>query len=164
MSFTTATVKIYGYFEKTIVIVLMALLMLIVLWSTWLMVEYFLTGLYLGVTGNPRPPGAIEAFLEHAGILRSVFGAFLLILIGIELLKTIVAYLDHHEFHVEVVFTVAMIAIARHAVDLDLERTAPMLLVGMGAIVLALAASYYLYRRVTDNGRRESAPHEAKSR
>jgi len=149
MSLGQWTVKIYGYFEKLIVIVLLLLLMLIVLWATWIMTEYFVTGLYLGVTGHPRPPGAIEEFLEHAGILRSVFGAFLLVLIGIELLKTIVAYLDRHEFHVEVVFTVAMIAIARHAVDLDLEHTSPMLLVGMGAIVLALAASYYLYRKAT---------------
>lgn len=164
MSFTTATVKVYGYFEKTIVIALMALLMLIVLWSTWLMVEYFLTGLYLGVTGNPRPPHAIQAFVEHAGILRSVFGAFLLVLIGIELLKTIVAYLDHHEFHVEVVFTVAMIAIARHAVDLDLESTSPLLLVGMGTIVFALAASYYLYRRATGTGGLESTSHEVERR
>lgn len=149
MSFTSVTVKVYGYFEKLIVVVLLALLMLVVLWATWILAEYFLSGLYLSLAGHPRPPEELRAFLERAGALRSIFGAFLLVLIGIELLKTIVAYLDRHEFHVEVVFTVAMIAIARHAVDLDLEHTQPMLLVGMGAIVFALAASYYLYRKVT---------------
>lgn len=156
MSLGSVTVKVYDYFEKVIVIVLLVLLMLIVLWATWVMAEYFISGLYLSLTGHPRPPGDLEEFVRDAGVLRSVFGTFLLVLIGIELLKTIVAYLDHHEFHVEVVFTVAMIAIARHAVDLDLEHTPPMLLVGMGTIVFALAASYYLYRRATGSGIEEA--------
>ena len=62
-------------------------------------------------------------------------------------MKTVVAYLDEHELHVEVVFTVAMIAIARHAIDLDLAVTPPLTLVGMGVLIVALACGYYIFRK-----------------
>ena len=45
-------------------------------------------------------------------LLHEVFTGFLMILIGLELIKTIVMYLDDHVVHVEVVISVAMIAIA----------------------------------------------------
>ena len=86
-------------------------------------------------------------FLHEFAYFRQVFGAFLLILIGVELMRTVVTYLERHELHVEVVFTVAMIAIARHAIDIDIENVEPVALVGMGALILALTLGYYLYRR-----------------
>ncbi len=39
-------------------------------------------------------------------LLREVFTGFLMILIGLELMKTIVMYLDKHVVHVEVVLSV----------------------------------------------------------
>ena len=65
-------------------------------------------------------------------------------------MRTVVTYLERHELHVEVVFmvfTVAMIAIARHAIDVDIEHVEPVALIGMGALILALTLGYFLYRR-----------------
>jgi uncharacterized membrane protein (DUF373 family) len=49
--------------------------------------------------------------------------------------------------HLEVVFTVAMIAMARKVVVLDLDGKPPLTLVGIAAIILALAAAFYLFKR-----------------
>ena len=71
-------------------------------------------------------------------------------------MKTIMMYLEHHVFHVEVVFTVAMIAIARHAIDIDLEHLDPLTMVGMGVLILSLTGSFFLFRRST--GEDQGAP------
>jgi uncharacterized membrane protein (DUF373 family) len=94
--------------------------------------------------------------LHHRmGLLREVFSGFLLLLIGIELMQTIVMYLRSHVLHVEVVLTVAIVAIARHTIDLDMEGATPLQLIGIGFLLLALSVGYYFFRRagiaVTDD-------------
>ena len=85
--------------------------------------------------------------IDELGELRPVFSGFLLILIGLELMKTISMYLAEHVVHVEVVLTVAMIAVARHAIEIDYEAANAGQLVGTAALVLAVTAGYYLYKR-----------------
>ncbi len=79
--------------------------------------------------------------------LLDIFGLFLLVLIGIELLETIRTYLVEHLIRVEVVFMVALIAIARKVIILEVSAYPSLTLVGIGAIILALAIGYYLIRR-----------------
>jgi hypothetical protein len=93
---------------------------------------------YLHLPRARQPQESALEFLKKFAMLRQVFGAFLLILIGVELMRTVVTYLEKHELHVEVVFTVAMIAIARHAIDVDIEHIDPLALLGMGALIVAL--------------------------
>lgn len=77
--------------------------------------------------------------------LFDLLGYFLLVLIGLELLETIKAYLDRREFHVEIIILVAIIAIARKVILLG---TAPVEeLVGIALIIIALCGGYYLVRR-----------------
>lgn len=80
-------------------------------------------------------------------LLHDVFTGFLMILIGLELIKTIVMYLDDHLVHVEVVLSVAMIAIARHVIEVDLSAAQPLSLVGTGAVISALALGYYYFKK-----------------
>jgi uncharacterized membrane protein (DUF373 family) len=80
-------------------------------------------------------------------LLHEVFSGFLMILIGLELMKTIVMYFDKHLVHVEVVLSVAMIAIARHVIDMDLDTAPSLSLIGTGVIVLALAVGYYYFKK-----------------
>jgi uncharacterized membrane protein (DUF373 family) len=80
-------------------------------------------------------------------LLHDVFTGFLMILIGLELIKTIVMYLDDHVVHVEVVLSVAMIAIARHVIEIDLAHAPPMSLIGTGCVILALAVGYYYFKK-----------------
>jgi uncharacterized membrane protein (DUF373 family) len=79
--------------------------------------------------------------------LLDIFGLFLLVLIGIELLETIRTYAATHVLRAEVVMTVAIIAIARKVIILDVGKLSAITLLGIAAIIIALAAGYYLVRR-----------------
>ncbi|HNT53987.1 MAG TPA: phosphate-starvation-inducible PsiE family protein [Anaerolineaceae bacterium] len=79
--------------------------------------------------------------------LLEVLNFFLLVLIAIELLDTIIAYLDENVVHVEVVLEVAMIAIARKIIILDVKEVEPLAVVGIGVIIIALAAGFYVVKR-----------------
>ena len=79
--------------------------------------------------------------------LLEIFGLFLLVLIGIELLHTLRMYFKKSTIHVEVVLTVALIAISRKVIILDLKATSAPTLVGIGIIVIALSIGYFLIRR-----------------
>jgi uncharacterized membrane protein (DUF373 family) len=76
-----------------------------------------------------------------------IFGFFLMILIAIELLETIRAYVRDRLVHIEVVLTVALIAIARKVIILDFDKLSGLTLIGIGVIILSTAGAYYLLRR-----------------
>jgi uncharacterized membrane protein (DUF373 family) len=84
--------------------------------------------------------------------ILEIFGYFLLILIGIELLETMKAYLIKNEIHVEIIILVAIIAVARKIILLDpfVEGSEVLNSAGMialGVVIIALAASYYLVKK-----------------
>lgn len=76
-----------------------------------------------------------------------LFGGFLLVLIGIELLDTIKVYLKSNIIHVEVVILVAIIALARKIIILKVEEYDGTVIIGIGVLILALTGAYYLIRR-----------------
>lgn len=91
-----------------------------------------------------KPPLLILEIHE----LLEIFGLFLLVLIGIELLDSIKTYITENVIHVEVVLIVAMIAIARKVIILDIEKYSPLTFIGIACLILALSVAYYLIRRV----------------
>jgi len=82
--------------------------------------------------------------------LLEIFGMFLLVLIGIELLDSIRTYLDQKLIHVEVVMTVALIAITRKVIILDVKEIDGIKLIGIGVIIVALAFGYVYIKRCRD--------------
>lgn len=122
--------------EKIIVLSLLVMMVAVVLLSTielgWLIIKDIST-----------PPILILEIDE----LLDIFGMFLLVLIGVELLETVKMYLENKTVHVEVVFTVAMIAVARKVIILDVKELSSLTLIGIGVIIFALSAGYYLVRR-----------------
>ena len=87
-------------------------------------------------------------FLLEFGELLDLFGIFLLVLIGIELLDTIKVYFKRNVVHVEVVVLVAIIAISRKVIVLEPGDYEPGTLIGIGIIILALAISYFLIKKL----------------
>ena len=132
-------VKGYRVFERATVLALLGLLMLVVLYAT----IGFLVMIVWTMFDRLQSP----EFHLTMPLLHEVFSGFLMILIGLELMKTIVMYLDEHVIHVEVVLTVAMIAIARHAIDVDYKTVPALSMIGTGAIILALAVGYYYFKK-----------------
>ncbi|MBZ4376967.1 phosphate-starvation-inducible PsiE family protein [Corallococcus sp. AS-1-6] len=76
--------------------------------------------------------------------LLEIFGFVLLILIGVELLETIKAYLRDNVVHVEIVLEVALIAIARKVIVLDLSKYDGVSVLAMAALIIALAGAFSL--------------------
>ena len=123
-------------FEKTVTVTLVVMMAVVVLLATielgWIIVQDIIT-----------PP----VFLLEIDELLDIFGLFLLVLIGVELLETIKAYLKENVVHFDVVLTVAMIAITRKVITLDVKELPALTLVGIAAIIVALAAAKYFFRR-----------------
>lgn len=87
-------------------------------------------------------------FLLSVEQLLDIFGLFMLVLIGIELLETIMkTYLTPGEAHYEVVLSVAIIAIARKVIILDMKSMDSLSLLGIAAIIVALTTGYYFMKR-----------------
>lgn len=89
-------------------------------------------------------------FLEIDELFR-IFGFFFIILIGFELVETVEMYFKDNIIHAEVVLLVAVIAVSRKVILLDLEKYDPLAIIGLGVIIIALGACYCLiklsYRR-----------------
>jgi len=80
--------------------------------------------------------------------LLEIFGLFMLVLIGIELLETIAkTYMAESVDHAQIVMAVAIIAIARKVIILDVKDLSGLALVGIAAIILALSIGYYLIKK-----------------
>ncbi len=128
--------KIMKIFEKVIVLTLLTLMMAAVLVST---VELAVI-LFQEIM---KPP----LFLLDIGEMLEVFGFFLMVLIGLELLESIKAYLEEDRVHAEVVFLVAIVAMARKVIIMDYRDIEPEMMYGIAGVIIALASGYFLVRR-----------------
>ena len=90
-----------------------------------------------------KPP----RFLIPVQGLLEIFGYFLLVLIGVELLETLKAYLKKDTIHVRVVLEVALIAMARKAIIEEPSTTPGLTLFGVAALILALGIAFYFERQ-----------------
>ena len=80
--------------------------------------------------------------------LLEIFGLFMLVLIGLELLDTIAkTYMGESTDHAQIVMAVAIIAISRKVIILDVKDLSGLALVGIAAIILALSIGYYLIKK-----------------
>ena len=125
-------IQFLNKFETYIVGALVGMMALVILISTlelgWIIIKDFLA-----------PP----RFLLEIADLLEIFGFFMLVLIGIELLESIKAYLKDHVIHIEIVLEVALIAIARKVIILDIEKYDGLTLVGTAGLILAVAVAFY---------------------
>ena len=91
-----------------------------------------------------------ELFSEPFGFftttLVELFGLFLNILIALELLENITAYLQKNVVQVKLVIVTSLIAVARKLIILDLEKTAGIQIVGLAIAIFALSISYWIVR------------------
>lgn len=79
-------------------------------------------------------------------ILFEIFGLFLNILIALEILENIKAYLRRNVVLVELVIVTSLIAVSRKIILLDLEKTDGVEVIGLGIAIFALSISYWIIR------------------
>ena len=100
-------------------------------------------GLYLGATLlDPDPSN----FLGES--LLNIFGLFLSVLIALEILENITAYLRKHVVQVELVIVTSLTAVARKIIILDLKEITGVSLIGLAIAILALSISYFIVKNV----------------
>jgi len=84
--------------------------------------------------------------IEPAALFHS-FGLFLIILIGLELLKLLKLHVLHHNLRPEIVIEVAIIALCNKVVTLDLKTLNPDTTIGLAGLLLALSIAYYVFTK-----------------
>ena len=80
--------------------------------------------------------------------LLDIFGLFLSVLIALEILENITAYLKKHVVQVELVIVTSLTAVARKIIILDLKEITGISLIGLAIAILALSISYFIIRKV----------------
>ncbi|WP_076412885.1 phosphate-starvation-inducible PsiE family protein [Shewanella sp. UCD-KL12] len=82
--------------------------------------------------------------LLSSGDILSLFGAFLAVLIAIEIFQNITIYLKEEIIHVQIVIATALMAISRKIIVLDFKTVEPEYVWASGAVIIALGVTYWL--------------------
>jgi len=75
--------------------------------------------------------------------ILATFGAFLAVLIAIEIFINITLYLKTNVIPVKLVVATALMAISRKVIIFDFEKITPQLVLGTAAVVMALGLTYW---------------------
>ena len=134
----------FRYFEKfeefisrALLVMMAAVVLLTTIELGWILAKDVLT-----------PP----VFLLEIGEILELFGMFLLVLIGIELMHSVKIFIKRREIHLETMLVVALVAVARKVIVLEPKDLAPEAVLGLAALALALTIGYYLVRRAGHEG------------
>jgi uncharacterized membrane protein (DUF373 family) len=113
--------------------ILAILMVLVILWGVTDVV-------YVMYQSLMTPP----IFLLDVGDIFQIFGAFMVVLIAVEIFTNIRLYLGSDELPVRLVIATALMAIARKVIILDLAEIEPSYVLGIAAVVMALGLTYWL--------------------
>lgn len=137
--------KFEGIITRTLLVLMAGVVLLATVELAWILVQDAFT-----------PP----VFLLEIQELLELFGLFLLVLVGIELMHSVKTYIVRREFHLETVVAVAIVAVARKIIVLEPKELPEETLLGIAALVLALALAHYVIRR----SRKESTESDLQSK
>jgi uncharacterized membrane protein (DUF373 family) len=99
------------------------------------------------VDSMPAQSREIESANALLPVLQNAYGGVLMVLLGLELLQTLKAYFREHQLQIEVILVVAMIAIGRHIIQIDIAHMPGAQLAGLALLIASLAASYFLVKK-----------------
>jgi len=145
-----AILSYYQRFESLIAFALTLVVVSIILVALYRLASEVIVGLLLGVL-DP---------LDHR-IFQSVFGEIMTLLIALEFNHTLqyVVKREQSIFQTKVVLLIALLAMARKFIILDLGAVSGEQLLGLAAITLVLGVVYWLMRERDD--RAASIPHRS---
>ena len=129
--------RVIDQFEQLIAKLLSVFLVVLILLASLELIKQLVTGLRDG-----QPLAAEEPLMAY-------FGQLLNILIALELLQNLTAYLQRHAIQIQLVLLTAITAVARKLIVLPgSEASKPMLVLGLGICVICLAGAYWLIRSI----------------
>lgn len=118
--------------------VLAVLMTLVIIWGIFDVVWV----LYQRMTTPPL-------FLLNINDILATFGAFMAVLIAIEIFANIVIYLESEMIHLKLVISTALMAAARKVIVLDFSVNDYQEVLALGAVILALSLGYGLVCRTS---------------
>jgi uncharacterized membrane protein (DUF373 family) len=83
-------------------------------------------------------------FLIEISDILATFGAFMAVLIAIEIFINIISYLSDDSIQLEIVIATAYMAILRKVIVLDYKETSAEFVLATAAVVIALSIGYWL--------------------
>lgn len=132
--------KYIPVFEKIVVTILVIMMILVLIVS---LVQLGYT-IFDYISGEPF-------HLLNDKVMMGLFGSILMVLIGIELLDTVKTYLKEDVVRVEIIILVAIIALAKKIIVMDFDGYDSLTMLGLAALLITLAAAYYLIKRSDHN-------------
>jgi len=128
----------YQKFEHAVVLVLVGLIAVVVIAAVWSLAVKILFGLVLSGTVDPTDPAVFQA----------VFGMIFTVIIALEFKRSLQIVTERRDTVVQVraVILIAMLAIVRKLIILDIGPANTGELFGLAAAILALGAVYWLVR------------------
>lgn len=87
---------------------------------------------------------APPVFLLNISDILSTFGAFLAVLIGIEIFINITLYIRNDVLPVKLVVATALMAICRKVIIFDFKEITPLYIFATASVVLALGITYWI--------------------
>lgn len=91
-------------------------------------------------------------FILTISDMLAAFGAFMAVLIAIEIFVNITIYLKENVIHVKIVMATALMAIARKVIVLDLEKLNAMDVAAIGFVVISMSVGYWLICKLPKSG------------
>lgn len=134
---------LYQRFEQVVILLLTAIIAAIVVSSLWMLFREVLVSLVFGVL-DP---------LDHA-TFQTVFGMIFTVVIALEFKRSLLVAAERKfsVLQVRSIILIALLAVVRKFIILDLSNTDPATIAALGGATLALGAVYWLVR---DQDRRE---------
>jgi uncharacterized membrane protein (DUF373 family) len=131
------TFTFYQRFESLIALALTLIIALIIVVALYHLITQVVGGLVFGVL-NP---------LEYR-VFQSIFGEIMTVLIALEFNHTLQYVVSREQsiIQTKIVLLIALLALARKFIILDLKETATDELFGLAAVTLALGLTYWLMR------------------
>ena len=132
----------YQRFEITVAFLLTLIISVVILIALYRMLMGVLTGLVVG---------ALDP-LEH-GVFQTVFGEIMTLLIALEFNHTLEYVVSRTQsiIQTKVVLLIALLAVARKVIILDLKTMGVGPTLGLAAIILVLGVTYWLIREQADH-------------
>ncbi len=89
-------------------------------------------------------------FILTIGDILATFGAFMVVLIAIEIFQNIILYLRDDVIHVKIVLATALMAVARKIIILDYDELNSMYVFATGLVLIATGLTYYLIHKIPE--------------
>jgi uncharacterized membrane protein (DUF373 family) len=128
----------YERFEHVVILILTALISIVVVAAVWNLVLKIMFGLLFSGSFDPSDYSAFQA----------VFGMIFTVIIALEFKKSLLVVAERKDSVVQIqsVIVIALLAISRKVIILDLATTDAWHILSLAAAILALGIVYWLVR------------------